>query len=736
VLRWEHKLEGWYTERKLEGWYTEHKLEGWYTEHKLEACATLGVSEETAMFRRRSDFIPSPLVGWIALLILSSGAVMLHAQAPELVVTGSPGEYRMAVADGGRVLLQAPEEGQWSIAMDWLGDWPSQWQHARIQSVEKVGEWTVLHGALETPSGTWKLSDACRPEKGLIRCTRRFEWHGDRTLDRCTLSVRFQTPGQGTDALLPGILYFGNPSGARSGRTPVFSGNPGEEAVFEEHRFPMPFAALEWQGSDRTEGAALHSLPSPVPFGNLPDQWWSLGLKQLSDGVEMMLLSGPCASNGRRSVVKAMQEGFLPYPDAYLNIPPGAIIEKSFYLDAYPVSRAGSGFERPVRSSLRLFRPTVTGDLPSFREIVDAKLRYADSRWTERNGAEGFRKYPDKDILVMGWCGQAEALGYALQVLGKSFPVENVQERVQRSLDFLSTAEFYEGGFRTWYHMDSGRWDHDEPLSQGQAMLSIGNAIRVAGPSGFRTSKWEDFLRRASDFHAARILRSDWTPVSTDQAFFIAPLCAAHALFGSRQYLDAAVKAAEVYAGRSLSMREPYWGGTLDASCEDKEGAFAAFQGFLALYKETGDARYLDWARHAAAVTLTYTFVWDVDLPAGRLRDHAFKTRGWTAVSVQNQHIDVYGVLIAPYVYELGRLTGDRDLQELALLMFRSCGQLIDPYGSQGEQPQETNYTQGKKPTTAMGLRGDYVENWTVFWITAHFLNAAAQFAEAGVAIQ
>ena len=27
-------------------------------------------------------------------------------------------------------------------------------------------------------------------------------------------------------------------------------------------------------------------------------------------------------------------------------------------------------------------------------------------------------------------------------------------------------------------------------------------------------------------------------------------------------------------------------------------------------------------------------------------------------------------------------------------------------------------------------LRGGYSESWTVFWITAHFLNAAARFSE------
>lgn len=101
---------------------------------------------------------------------------------------------------------------------------------------------------------------------------------------------------------------------------------------------------------------------------------------------------------------------------------------------------------------------------------------------------------------------------------------------------------------------------------------------------------------------------------------------------------------------------------------------------------------------------------------------------------MQNMHIDVYGVLIAPFLYKLGKLTDDADLMQLAKLMFLSCGQLIDPYGSQGEQPQQTNYTQNQNaPKDFRSYRGNYVEDWTVFWITAHFLNGAALFAEMNV---
>jgi len=650
-----------------------------------------------------------------------------------LAIPHEDGAYAVTVSSGGEVLLASPPEGLWSVAMDWQDGWPADWRHGRATEMEQAGEWALLRGTVETPHGNWRVSDAYRSEGAVIRCTRRFVWQGEAPAERCTLSVRFQAPGGGTGIVMPGILYHGNPSGAKSGRVPAYTGAPGDEALYEEHRFPMPFVSLEWPAGDDWRGAAIHSLPSTAPYGNLKDQWWSLGAVAREGGTEFVLMSGPCASNGKRSVIKAEQRRFRPYGDAYLNVPPGAIIEKTFYLEAYPVPREGAGFQRPVRTSLALFQPGSFEGLPTFEFIIRAKHRYAKTRWYENGGAAGFCKYPDKHIFVMGWCGQAAALGYALQVLNDELADPDSLDRAQRSLDFLSGAAFYEGGFHTWYHCDDGQWSHHEPLSQGQAMLNFANAIRVGRAHGRDTAKWEAFLQKACAFHAKRILAEDWNPVSTDEGFFIAPLCEGYRLFGDEALREAAVKAGETYAARSLSMREPYWGGTLDASCEDKEGAFAALQGFRALHDLIGDAKYLQWAAHACDVALTYVVVWDIEMPPGRLRDHRFKTRGWTAVSVQNQHIDVFGVLIAPEVYRIGQATGRDDLKQLALLMYRSCGQLIDPYGSQGEQPQHTNYTQRGQVTDVFALRGGYVEDWTVFWITAHFLNAAAQFRELGV---
>lgn len=679
----------------------------------------------------------------VACLSLPVSSV-LWAGAPQLRFEHGSSGYAVSLLLDDRAVLTSPHEGLWSIATDWKDGWPADWVHAGPTVTERVGDWTILTGELRTASGTWQLRDAYRLHGDIVKCVRRFTWQGAETAKRTTLSVRFQCPGKGSGALLPGILYYGNPSGATSGRVPVYEGKPGDLAFFEEHRFPMPYASLEWPDQSARRGAALHSLPSPVPFGHRPDQWWSLGLTARQEGTELALLSGSCASNGRKSVIKATQRGFIPYDDAYIDIPPGAIIEKTFYLQVYSVDSEGSGFQHPTRTSLELFAPYSLEGMPTFSEIIRSKYGFAKTRWLETETAAGFRKYSDRNFFVLGWCGQATACGYAFQVLADELHDPNAMPMAQKSLDFASTTEFHDQGFCTWYSCDEKRWLHrsnPELLSQGQAMLNVANAVRLSKSTGLDVTRWEVFLRRACDFHARRILDDAWRPVSTNEAFFIAPLCHAYRLFEVEKYRDAAVKAGRVYASRHVNMREPYWGGTLDASCEDKEGAFAALQGFLALYELTGRREYLTWAAHAGDVALTYVVVWDIDLPAGRLRDHNFKTRGWTAVSVQNQHIDVFGVLIAPDIYRLGRHLDRDDLKETALLMVRSCGQIIDPFGSQGEQPHHTNYAQHgdfRRQLEAhdiTGVRGNYVEQWTVFWITAHFLNAAAQFKELGVPI-
>jgi len=659
-----------------------------------------------------------------------------HAQILE--INKSTDEYTVKINVEGNTCLRSPEEGLWSVATAWENDWPANWQHASPKQFEKSGDWQILHGELEFPEGLLKLRDAYKKEHNRIKCIRRFEWKGDKPLDKVTLSVRWKIHAQKPKAFLPGILYYGNPSGEKNGvhKVPFYHGGNGEKAIFEEHRYPMPFASFEWKNDDNYMGAALHTKPSPVYGGNHFDQWWSLGVESYENHSELVLLSGPITYNGQPSVAKALQRAAMPYGDTWTKIEPGTVIEKTFYLEVYDVKEKGSGFQTPLYTSIDIFKPFFVEDFPTFDEIITEKYRFAKSRYMDEPEYTGFNMYPDfrtKEI-VLGWAGQSEAPIYALQVLQHHLGDDNIPEMVQKSADHICTSPFGKTGFMVRYNTEKKKWGRTDPVSEGQAMNSIALAVKYGRiNSSVNTEKWEEFLKKACDLHLARINNPEWNPRNTAEAFYISPFLIASELFKNNEYKKLALKLADYYAARHLNMDEPYWGGTLDATCEDKEGAWGAFQGFMTAYEYTKNKKYLKYAKHAGDAVLSFTVVWDIPFNAGRLADHGLKTRGWTNVSAQNQHLDIYGVLETPMIYKLGQYTNNEDLKRLAITMYRSCGQMMDPYGSQGEQLQQTNFAQQGEMSNVYKLRGGYSEDWTVFWITAHFLHAAAQFVEMGV---
>jgi hypothetical protein len=647
-------------------------------------------------------------------------------------------------AVGSDAISWLPAEGRWSVATAWEDGWPAGWLHRSPLQSSTHGDWRVHEGEFVLPTGTLKVRDAERMRSpGLREVRRRWEWKGETPLSPVSLSIRVLSGLAQARPILPGISYYDNPAGQSvdATRIPVISAaRPLRRGFYEEHRFPMTFAALEGNaaGAGSLSVVALHSVPSPVRFGRQPDQWWSLGIDYTGDGAELALHSGAVASNGRNGVIKGHQRRWHEYGPAFCTLPPGAVVEKTFYIEHARVDCAGDGFRTPVHTALRLNAALNPDGFPPVREVIRLKLADTVGRWRESPDAIGVQAFPEhRRWIDLGWAGQSEAFAFPFLVLGERFGLESVASRVQRGVDFIASAPFGPEGFPVRYDLDRRAWmDRTNPLSQAQAMDNLLQALRVArSHPGIEVARWEAFLRRAADVHADRILAPEWRPVSTNEGFLIAPLTRAANLLQQPRYLTAARKAGEHYLERHLSMSEPYWGGTLDARCEDKEGAWAAFQGFLTLHESTGETRFLEAAAHAADVVLSYMYVWDVPLPPGRLADHAFRTRGWTAVSVQNMHLDVYGVLCAPAFWKLGTLTGRPEYQKIARLLYVACGQLIDPLGSQGEQMHQTNYAQHYDYTDLSGVRGDYVEQWNVYWISAHFLVAAAQFVEMGVDI-
>ena len=633
--------------------------------------------------------------------------------------------FALALAAEGAGRLLRAETG-----LGWSNGWVAEWR-AEIPGL--------------------KIEDA-RHEvaAGLEKVVRRWTWNGEKPLEKVTLAVRFRVDGdpKKIKPFLPGILMYGNPSnqGRGDGRVPVFAGEEGEFAIFEEHRFPMPFALLE----DASSGAfaSVHTLPSPVRGAVRDDLWWSLGVETADGGTDIVALSGPIGYNRRRSVAKARQGSAMPYEDAYITLRPGQIVEKTFWIQTGRATREACGFEQALGVSFDLFKPYDAERFEPFDEIVRSKRDFALTRWIEEGAVCGFNMYDrgtGRRNIVLGWCGCAATCGYALPVL--DFDGGDWQ-KAQRSLDFVCdafarTIRPQDGLFNVRYDVATGKTSGGDPVSCGQCLRSIVKAVRFAekrGAGRLDASKWRSFAGKSLDAVASGILKDDWQePKSTNAGFLVSPLVIGSELFGKPEWIDAARKLAGVFERRYLGYDAFYWGGTLDAQCEDKEGAYAAFQGYAELLRhalKTKDAawekRYARLARHAMNAMLSYTMVWDATYPPGRLSDHAFRSTGWTVVSAQNQHLDAFGVLTTPDVWWMGEYLKDERLKRLAAVMYRSCFQLTDASGSLGEQIQHTNFAQRGDMSDVYALRGGYAERWTVFWLTAHFLNAAADLKEMG----
>jgi hypothetical protein len=202
-------------------------------------------------------------------LVVAGLLYSVTIQGQQLVIQEVKGNYIVSVSSSEGISVSMPDKGLWSVATEWKNDWPDNWQHASPTKMQEFGDWKILSGAMKLPEGEWHLQDAYKKENGRIKCIRRFEWHGKETLEKVTLSVRWKINQTGIQAFLPGILYYGNPSGEKMEliKSLFIMDNLVKLPFSKNIVYPMPFACLEWKDSDRFFGAALHTLPSPV-------SWW------------------------------------------------------------------------------------------------------------------------------------------------------------------------------------------------------------------------------------------------------------------------------------------------------------------------------------------------------------------------------------------------------------------------------------------------------------------------------
>ena len=145
--------------------------------------------------------------------------------------------------DGGAELAIGKDE-YWAIGTAFDGRQPAAWHYGTVEKVENPGYAVVLTGSVKLPQGEIFCTDSCEFQHGLLKIRRRWRYAGE-TVENITLSYRFRQYSPAGKVLIPGILYYGNPSGKSTPGVPYVNGTSGEMAFFEEHRMPMPFVCSE-----------------------------------------------------------------------------------------------------------------------------------------------------------------------------------------------------------------------------------------------------------------------------------------------------------------------------------------------------------------------------------------------------------------------------------------------------------------------------------------------------------
>jgi hypothetical protein len=241
------------------------------------------------------------------------------------------------------------------------------------------------------------------------------------------------------------------------------------------------------------------------------------------------------------AVVEGSKQGeFMAYDNTWLDLRPGAVIEKDFTLQVYPVAEVGSGFRHAAahraskRASALLHRRHSPPPRGSSSRSSRSHARAGASATIPDSGFEMYPDYVQGTHYVMGWCGQAETVPYYLLAAGESgFMAELASATRRRALDLLVTAPFNENGFLQRYTAENGQWTEQDFVSQGQALESISLAIEAANRRGLDTSRWTAFLRRACELHANRVTARGLEPRLDQRGV----LCLA-ALAGSARLLN------------------------------------------------------------------------------------------------------------------------------------------------------------------------------------------------------
>ena len=345
------------------------------------------------------------------------------------------------------------------------------------------------------------------------------------------------------------------------------------------------------------------------------------------------------------------------------------------------------------------------------------------------------------DHVQLGFCGRVllnafNALEYGEQ-RGDAALVKIGQEIFDSWLKYGFTAKGY---FKEDMHIAGGiPADNDIVHSirqQSEAVYAVLHYLNYEKKQGRKHLEWEKKMRTLlnnmvellkDDGHFPRKYRDDHSDMdasggSTPSA--TSTLVMGYKYFGDKRYLAAAKRTVQ-YLEQNIISKSDYFSSTLDANCEDKEAAISAVIAtyYLAMVtKKQERSHYIDLCAQAAYFALSWYYLWDVPFAEGQmLGDLGLKTRGWSNVSVENNHIDVFVFELAHIVNWLAGQTGEQRFRKIHDVIYSSLNQLLPTpqrlcgIGVPGFNPEVVQHTQWDYGRNGKGFYNDiFAPGWTI----------------------
>lgn len=271
---------------------------------------------------------------------------------------------------------------------------------------------------------------------------------------------------------------------------------------------------------------------------------------------------------------------------------------------------------------------------------------------------------------------------------------------------------------------------------QSEGIYAILHYLNYEKKHGRQHPEWEKRTRQLlnnlialqkSDGHFARKYNDagediDTSGGSTPSA--TSTLVMGYKYFKDKKYLLAAKRTID-YVEKNIISKSDYFSSTLDANCEDKEAAIAAVTStyYLAMVT-TGKERqhYIDLCKQAAYFALSWYYTWDVPFAQGQmLGDLGFKSRGWSNVSVENNHIDVFVFELPHIIKWLSSVTEEKRFEKMYDVIYSSLNQLLPTkerlcgIGKPGFYPEVVQHTTWDYGRNGKGFYNNlFAPGWTI----------------------